>query len=121
MRMNVQPIPTVSERVNEIRRRHPAFTELSNVHFEHAGNDQILVYSKVSHDGDDVVLLVVNLDPFATHEDTLWLDLARFGLPDDTPYEAHDELTGETFVWQGPSPYVRLSPEDPAHILHLRP
>jgi len=109
------------ERVNEIRRRHPAFTELSNVHFEHAGNDQILVYSKVSHDGDDVVLLVVNLDPFATHEDTLWLDLARFGLPDDTPYEAHDELTGETFVWQGPSPYVRLSPEDPAHILHLRP
>ena len=109
------------ERVNDIRHRHPAFSELSNVRFEHSNNDQILAYSKVSHDGVDVVLVVVNIDPFAVHEDNLWLDLARLGLPEDTPYEAHDELTGETFVWSGPSPYVRLSPENPAHILHLRP
>src|SRR5436305_5282241 len=109
------------KRVNEIRRRHPAFSELSNVQFEHADNDQILAFSKASHDGGDVVLVVVNLDPFATHEDTLWLDLPRLGLPDDSPYEATDELGGETYVWSGPSPYVRLTPEDPAHILHLRP
>jgi starch synthase (maltosyl-transferring) len=109
------------QRVNEIRRRHPAFSELSNVRFEHASNDQLLVYSKVSHDGGDAVLVVVNLDPFAVHEDTLWVDLERLGIPLDTPYEAHDELTGETFVWSGPSPYVRLPPESPAHILHLRP
>src|SRR5438270_2788249 len=109
------------QRVNEIRRRHPAFSELSNVHFEHAGNDQILAFSKVSHDGADVVLVIVNLDPSAVQEDTLWLDLVPLGLPWDTPYEAHDELTGETFVWSGPSPYVRLAPENPAHILHLRP
>ncbi|MBV8296044.1 MAG: alpha-1,4-glucan--maltose-1-phosphate maltosyltransferase [Acidimicrobiia bacterium] len=108
-------------RVNQIRRSHPAFSELSNVRFEHSGNDQILAFSKVSHDGGDVVLVVVNLDPFAAHEDTLWLDLARLGLPDAAPYEAHDELSGETFVWSGPSPYVRLAPEHPAHILHLRP
>jgi starch synthase (maltosyl-transferring) len=109
------------QRVNEIRRRHPAFGELSNVHFEHTGSDQILAYSKVSHDGSDVVLVVVNLDPFAVHEDTLWIDLSRLGLPFDAPYEAHDELRAETYVWDGPSPYVRLSPEEPAHILHLRP
>jgi starch synthase (maltosyl-transferring) len=109
------------QRVNEIRRRHPAFAELSNVHFEHTGSDQILAYSKVSHDGSDVVLIVVNLDPFAVHEDTLWIDLSRLGLPFDAPYEAHDELRAETYVWDGPSPYVRLSPEQPAHILHLRP
>ena len=109
------------ERVNDIRRRHPAFSELSNIAFEHSDNDQVFAFSKVSRDGTDVVLVVVNLDPYAIHEDTLWLDLERLGLPLDTPYEAHDELTGETFVWQGPSPYVRLSPENPAHILHLRP
>ena len=89
--------------------------------FEHSGNDQILAYSKVSHDGADVVLVVVNLDPFAVQEDTLWLDLERLGLPWDTPFEVHDELSGETYVWSGPAPYVRLSPENPAHILHLRP
>jgi starch synthase (maltosyl-transferring) len=109
------------QRVNEIRRRHHAFSELSNVRFEHADNDQLAAYSKVSHDGADVVLVVVNLDPFAAHEGTLWIDLGRLGLPLDSPYEAHDELSGETFVWQGSSPYVRLSPDNPAHILHLRP
>jgi starch synthase (maltosyl-transferring) len=109
------------QRVNEIRRRHPAFGELSNVRFEHAGNDQLAAYSKVSHDGADVVLVVVNLDPFAAHEDTLGIDLGRLGLPLDSPYEAHDELSGETYVWHGSSPYVRLSPDNPAHILHLRP
>jgi starch synthase (maltosyl-transferring) len=116
-----QSLAPFVQRINEIRRRHPAFSELSNVRFEHAGDDQILAYSKVSHDGADVVLVVVNLDPFAVHEDTLWLDLDRLGLPADVPYEAVDELTGETYVWSGPSPYVRLAPENPAHILHLRP
>jgi starch synthase (maltosyl-transferring) len=109
------------QRINDIRRRHPAFSELSNIRFEHSNNDQILAYSKVSHDGADVVLVVVNLDPFATHEDSLWLDLERLGLPADTPFEALEELTGETYAWSGPSPYVRLSPENPGHILHLRP
>jgi len=109
------------QRLNDARRRHPAFAELSNIRFEHAGNEQILAYSKVDHDGADVVLVVVNLDPFATHEDTLWLDLEHLGLPSDVPYEAHDELSGETYVWSGPSPYVRLSPDEPAHVFHLRP
>ncbi len=107
--------------VNDVRRRHPAFSELSNVAFEHSNNDQLLAYSKVSHDGGDVVLVVVNLDPFTTHDDTLWLDLGRLGLPWDVPYEAHDELTGETYVWHGAEPYVRLSPDNPAHIFDLRP
>jgi starch synthase (maltosyl-transferring) len=109
------------KRVNAIRRAHPAFGELSNIRFEHSSSDQILAYSKVDHDGTDVVLVVVNLDPFGTQEDTLWLDLERLGLAPDLPYEAHDELSGETYVWSGPSPYVRLSPDDPAHIFHLRP
>jgi starch synthase (maltosyl-transferring) len=95
-------------------------TELSNVHFEHSDNDSILAYSKRSHDGSDVVLVVVNLDPFNVHEDTLWIDLERLGLPSDAPYEAHDELTDTTYVWEGPSPYVRLTPDEPAHVLHLR-
>jgi starch synthase (maltosyl-transferring) len=108
-------------RLNEIRRAHPALTEPSNVHFEHSGNDQILAWSKRSHDGSDIVLVVVNLDPFHAHEDTLWVDLERLGLPADAPYEAHDELAGITYVWEGPSPYVRLAPDEPAHVLHLRP
>jgi starch synthase (maltosyl-transferring) len=113
-------VPYVA-RINDARRRHPALGELSNVHFEHTNNDALLAYSKCSRDGGDVMLVVVNLDPFHVQEDTMWADLGALGLPWDTPYEAHDELTGVTYVWEGPSPYVRLSPDQPAHLLHLRP
>jgi starch synthase (maltosyl-transferring) len=109
-------------RLNEIRRAHPAFQRLRGLQFHQSNTDQILAYSRVSADGSDIMLCVVNLDPHQWHEDTLGLDLGALGLPWDEPFEAHDELTGQTFVWQGATPYVRLDPaETPAHLLHLRP
>jgi starch synthase (maltosyl-transferring) len=108
-------------RVNAVRRRHPALGWLRNIAFHHSANDAVLVYSKHTDDRSDVVLTVVNLDPLGTQETTLWIDLGYLGLPWDQPFEAFDELTGRSFTWQGPAPYVRLDPADtPAHVLHLR-
>jgi starch synthase (maltosyl-transferring) len=108
-------------RLNEIRRAHPAFQRLRGLQFHQSNSDQILAYSRVSDDGSDIMLCVVNLDPLQWHEDTLTLDLGALGLPWDEPFDVHDELSGQNFVWLGPSPYVRLDPADtPAHILHLR-
>ena len=39
-------VPFVS-RINDIRRRHPAFAGLGNIAFHHSTNDQILCWSKV--------------------------------------------------------------------------
>jgi len=109
-------------RLNEIRRAHPALQRLRGLRFHHSGNDSLLVYSRTSDDLADVVLVVVNLDPDRWHEDTLWLDLGSLGLPWDEAIEAHDELNDRSFTWHGPSPYVRLDPEDAvAHVLHLKP
>ncbi|HVW31987.1 MAG TPA: alpha-1,4-glucan--maltose-1-phosphate maltosyltransferase [Acidimicrobiia bacterium] len=107
-------------RINDIRRRHPAFSELRNVAFHHSNNDSILCWSKVDRAADDVMLMVVNLDPHHTHEDTLGLDLGVLGFDWNESYEAFDELTGMTFIWTGANPYVRLDPGLPAHVLHLR-
>jgi starch synthase (maltosyl-transferring) len=112
-------VPFVS-RINDIRRRHPAFAALSNVTFHHTNNDQILCWSKVDPAADDVMLMVVNLDPHDTHEDTLALDLPALGFDWHETFEAFDELTGMTFIWTGSTPYVRLDPGLPAHVLHLR-
>ena len=114
---SLQPFIT---RVNAARHHHPSLCEIENLTFHHTGNDNLLAYSKATADGSDVVLVVVNLDPENTHEDTLGLDLRALHVPADEQYEAHDELTGATFVWQGPNPYVRLSPSQPAHLLHIR-
>jgi starch synthase (maltosyl-transferring) len=107
-------------RINDIRRRHPAFSSLDNVAFHHSNNDQILCWSKVDRAADDVMLMVANLDPHQTHEDTLGLDMPALGFDWNESYEAFDELTGMTFMWSGAHPYVRLDPGLPAHVLHLR-
>jgi starch synthase (maltosyl-transferring) len=106
-------------RVNEIRRRHEVFRWLSNIRFHHSENDALLVYSKGHASDGDLVLVVVNLDPHAAQDTTLGLDLAAMGLPNSGEFRVHDELGGDTYTWNGPSPYVRLDPTvgQVAHIL----
>jgi starch synthase (maltosyl-transferring) len=107
--------------VNEIRRRHPALQRLRNIHFHETTNEALIAYSKHSDDRSDVVLVLVNLDPWNTQEGNVTLDLGLLGLPWDQPFEAYDELTGQSFMWQGSWQYARLDPHQAAHILHLRP
>ena len=113
--------------LNDIRRRHPAFSELRNIRFHLSDYDGILAWSKTApskggQDFADVMLMVVNLDPIAFHETMVHLDLVSLGLPVDGPYRAYDELTGATYIWYGPDQYVVLDPAlQPGHVFHLTP
>ncbi len=108
-------------KLNAIRRRHPALQRLRNIQFHGSSNPQLLVFSKRSDDGTDVVLMIVNLDPWNAQEGTLDLRLDDLGVPGDLPYEAFDELSDRSFTWQGTDPYVRLDPyAEVAHVLQLR-
>jgi starch synthase (maltosyl-transferring) len=105
--------------VNGIRRRHPAFRWLRNIRFHGTANERFLVWTKGHvHDGD-LVLVVVNLDPHHAQETVLDLDLGAVGLPWQGPFQAQDELTGDTYMWDGNRPYVRLDPTQGqvAHII----
>jgi starch synthase (maltosyl-transferring) len=108
--------------LNDIRRRHPALHRLRSIQFHPTTNPAILAYSKLSDDGADAVLTVVNLDPHWVQDARLQLDLAAVGLPSDRPYPVVDELSGERYEWRGWTPYVRLDPADRvAHVLDLHP
>ena len=108
--------------INGIRRRHrEAVALLGTLRIHHIGSPQMICVSRMSEDGSDVLLVIVNLDPHQAHEANTWLDLRALGIAGDAPFAAHDELTGTTYWWQGPSNFVRLDPAvQPAHILHLR-
>ena len=108
------------KQLNVARRRHPALHRLRSIHFHHPDNPMMIAYSKHTADRSDVVLTVVTLDPHATQETTLSLDLGHLGIRGDQPFEAYDELSGQTFTWHGPQAYVRLTPDEAAHVLHLR-
>jgi starch synthase (maltosyl-transferring) len=110
--------------LNRVRRRHPALRQLRDLRFHQADNDEVIAYSKRAADGaggQDVVLVIVNLDPHHTREATVSLDMPELGLDWHETVPVRDELTGETYHW-GRDNYVRLDPGSrPAHILSLRP
>lgn len=106
-------------RLNAIRRAHPATGELRNVRLHSAGDESILAFSKRT--GDDVLIVVVNLDPHATRETIVDVDAEALGLPAGSTYGATDLLSGQTWQW-GERNYVRLDPHhEPAHIIAVTP
>jgi starch synthase (maltosyl-transferring) len=109
-------------RVNAVRRKHPAFRWLRNVRFHGSANDRFVVFTRGHVDDGDLVLVVVNTDPWDAQATVLHLDLEAVGLPWIGPYRATDELTGDTYTWDGPEPYVRLDPKQNqvAHVFALR-
>jgi starch synthase (maltosyl-transferring) len=108
-------------KVNGIRRAHPALQQLRDIRFHHVDNPNVIAYTKGSRASGDLVLVIVNLDPVRTQEATVHLDLHAVGLPDREPYRARDELTGETYEWQGGANYVRFEPalDRVGHVLDL--
>jgi starch synthase (maltosyl-transferring) len=100
--------------LNRIRRAHPALQQLRNLQLHSADNPQILTFSKRA--GDDVVLVVVNLNPFNVAEGTLALDLPALGAGWEDSIIVADQLSGARYTW-GHYNYVRLDPHtEPAHI-----
>ncbi|MFJ3444099.1 alpha-1,4-glucan--maltose-1-phosphate maltosyltransferase [Streptomyces sp. NPDC086081] len=107
-------------RLNAVRRENPALQQLRDLHFHHADQDAVIVYSK--RKGSNTVLVVANLDPHHTQEATVSLDMPQLGLDWHESVPVRDELTGETYHW-GRANYVRLEPgHRPAHVFSvLRP
>ncbi len=101
-------------RLNEIRRGHPSLQQLRDITFHDAPNPNVLVFSKQAE--GDVTVVVCSLDPLQVVESEITLEMAELGLAPNEVFLAHDEITGQTFRW-GSRNFVRLTMDDPAHIL----
>ena len=113
---NIKPLIA---RINRIRRENAAFHDWRNVAFYRADDDDVIFYGKRA--GDDVVLVAVNLDPFAAHDPVLWLPTGDLGFADDEPYDVEELLGGTKHSWRGSSHRWRLDPQtNPAAIFRLR-
>jgi starch synthase (maltosyl-transferring) len=108
-------------RVNRIRRDNPALHADRNLRFLSIDNDQLLAYAKHSEDGANVIVTVVNLDPHNVQSGWLELDPASIDCEAGHPFQMHDLLSNQRFVWQGDRHFVRLDPHSvPAHIFRVR-
>ncbi len=107
------PLLPLVRRLNETRRAHPALTGagLERLSWLETESEHLLGYARTH--GEDVVLVVVNLDPFAVHEGVCVVPHGLGGL--EEPFDVVDALTGETYTW-GARNYVRLGPGR-SHVL----
>lgn len=108
-------------RVNEIRRKNAALQSDRSLRFHSTDNEQIIAYSKCTDDLDNVILVVVNLDPHHTQSGWIDVPLEAFDLDAQLPYQVHDLLSGARYMWSGSRNYVELNPYSlPAHIFRVR-
>ena len=111
--------PFISQ-LNKIRRENIALQRLRNIHFHSTDSDQIIAYSK--REGDNLLLIVVNLDGFHAHETTVHWDMWALGIEGDD-FQVTDLFDNSIYNWSRDT-FVRLDPARPhgkvAHIARVR-
>ena len=108
-------------RLNKIRKENRALQLYTNLRFHDAENDAILFYSKMTAARDNIILIVVNLDPHRKQNSFVHVPIENFGQMESDVYQVQDLLSGATYTWRGRRNYVELDPDiQPAHIFLVR-
>lgn len=111
---------TISK-LNRIRRDNRALHYLTNLEFHPCDNEQMLFYSKITPAKDNILLVIISLDPWNPQTGYIDVPVADFGFLERETYQAEDLLTGERFLWSGARNFIALHPQQrPAHILRIR-
>jgi starch synthase (maltosyl-transferring) len=106
--------------INRIRREHEALQDNRHLRFHPCDNPSILCYSKRNDDGDNVILVCVNMD--YRHVQSGWVEFSppAVGLPEQPPFVVRDLLSGMSYTWRGFWNFIELDPRSqPVHIFSL--
>jgi starch synthase (maltosyl-transferring) len=108
-------------RVNRIRRDNPALHTNDTLRFLETDNEQLLCAVKYAVEPENIVVVVVNLDPHHPQSGWIEFDLQRIGIDAEPPYQMHELLTDARYLWHGPRNFVSLDPARvPAHVFRVR-
>jgi starch synthase (maltosyl-transferring) len=110
--------------LNLIRRNNPALQSNGSLHFHPVDNPSLMCYSKsapdVGEEGENIILVAINLDPVSEQAGWIDLDLKRLGIPYNENFDVEDLLTGFHYTWHDRSNYVALRPwVMPAHVFRV--
>jgi starch synthase (maltosyl-transferring) len=105
-------------RLNEIRAEHTALHNNRSLRFLEIANKDMIAFCKSDKHDNDLIIVVVNLDPYNPQSGYLNLPLREFGIDDN--FQVHDLLTNRRYNWSGESNLVSLTPGVPGYIFRLR-
>lgn len=108
-------------KLNRIRGENRAMHEFANLRFYRAENENVLFYGKMTASRDNIVLVVVNLDPWNRQESYIDVPVEAFGWMESDTYQVHDLLSDERYLWHGSRNFVVLDPHiRPVHVFRVR-
>ncbi len=124
--------------LNRIRKNNPALHSHLDMQFHFSSSEHILYFSKSTPSpgqeqhqgqhqdnqkfGDNVLLIAINLDPFAAHSAEIELPLWKFGLPDHAALQVEELMSESRFIWSGKHQHIHLDPQQiPFAIWRVRP
>jgi len=109
------------KRINRIRRDNPALQTPWNLRFLDIDNDSLLAYLKATEDLSNILVVVLNLDPYQAQMGLLHLPLEDLEISERRPFLAHELLRDSRQVWHGPTRFVTVDPaSSPACVFRLR-
>ncbi len=115
---SLKPLITL---LNQARAANKALQQTNNLTFQNVDNPFLIAYSKATGDEANVVLTIVNLDPYNVQAGFVDLDLEALGVAPDETFRVNDALTGNSYEWRGSRNYVELRPADiPAHVFVIQ-
>src|SRR6266699_674160 len=108
-------------RLNKIRKENRALQFYTNLRFYDAENDAILFYGKMTAARDNIILVVVNLDPHHKRHSYVDVPIDQFGQMESDVYQVQDLLNDAIYTWGGRRNYIELDPKiQPAHVFRVR-
>ncbi len=108
--------------LNRIRKANPALHSHLGLSFYNSSNDQVLAYGKALPSHEDVIFVVISLDPHQPQETSFEIPLWEWKLPDNGTLQAEDLTNGRRFALRGKNQWLRLDPAvSPFAIWRLSP
>ncbi len=104
-------------KINQIRKDNKALQSNRNFRILRSDNPQIMAYAKATDDLSNIVMIVVNFDPY--NKQSAWVEIPFdwLGISQADEYEVRDVLNNTIYKWKGHWNFVILNPQiNQAHI-----
>lgn len=106
--------------LNRARKNHPSLQSTWNIQFCQIENPNLIAYLKTTDDLSDIILTVVNLDPYNRQMGYVQLPKDRLGLRDAINLKLHDLMTDEHYTWTQEWNYTEIDPyKMPFHLFKI--
>ncbi len=99
-------------RLNQIRKENPALQTHLNVKFHQSNNDNVIFFSKVTHDKSNIILVAISLDPHRGQEAHLQIPMGELGMEEYASLDVTELMRNISFRWYGSSQHWYFDPQE---------